>query len=137
MEPRISLITLGVADVERSTEFYRALGLPMLDFEGDDVAFFTLEGTWLALYRQDLLAEEATAGAVNEGCQPDGYGGFTLAHNVESKEAVDAVLDEAADAGAEIVQAGVDRDWGGYSGYFADPDGHRWEVAWNPHFEIG
>ena len=136
MEPRISLITLGVADVARSTEFYRALGLPMLDFESDDVAFFTLEGTWLALYRQDLLAEEATAGAIKEGAEPRGYGGFTLAHNVESKEAVDAVLDEAEEAGATIVQAGVDRDWGGYSGYFADPDGHRWEVAWNPHFDL-
>jgi len=137
MEPRISLITLGVADVERSTEFYRALGLPVLDFENDDVAFFTLEGTWLALYRRDLLAEEATAGTVEPGAEPRGYGGFTLAHNVKSMESVDAVLDEAADAGAEIVQEGIDRDWGGYSGYFSDPDGHRWEVAWNPHFEIG
>jgi catechol 2,3-dioxygenase-like lactoylglutathione lyase family enzyme len=136
MEPRISLVTLGVSDVARSTEFYRSLGLPKRDFESDDVAFFTLEGTWLALYRRDLLAEEATAGAVEPGEEPTGYGGFTLAHNVESRERVDAVLDEAAEAGAEIVQSGTERDWGGYSGYFADPDGHHWEVAWNPDFDL-
>ena len=136
MEPRISLITLGVADVARSVEFYRALGLPMLDFESDDVAFFTTEGTWLGLYRRDLLAEEVHADAPADEPGEGRFGGFTLAHNVESKEAVDAVLEEAAETGADIVQEGVEREWGGYSGYFADPDGHHWEVAWNPDFEI-
>ena len=126
------MITLGVADVARSVEFYRALGLPKHDFESDDVAFFTTEGTWLGLYRRDLLADEVHAGSPASG----GFGGFTLAHNVESKEAVDAVLDEAVGAGAEIVQEGIDRDWGGYSGYFADPDGHHWEVTWNLDFEL-
>ena len=136
MEPRISLVTLGVSDVERAVEFYSALGLPMLDFESDDAAFFTTEGTWLALYRRDLLAGEVHAESESATVRSGSFGDFTLAHNVESKEAVDAVLDEAAEAGAEIVQEGVDRHWGGYSGYFADLDGHHWEVAWNPDFEI-
>lgn len=131
MDPRISLLTLGVTDVARSTAFYRALDLPLLDFESDDVAFFTLEGTWLGLYRRDLLVEEAHVDRAEAG-----PGAVTIAHNVASKARVDEVLDEAAAAGAEIVQPGIDRDWGGYSGYFADPDGHRWEVAWNPDFEI-
>lgn len=115
----------------RSTTFYRDLGLPQLEFESDDVAFFTLEGTWLGLYRRDLLAEE-THTAVTDA----GPGAVTLAHNVESTDRVDEVLFEARAAGADIVQTGIDRPWGGYSGYFADPDGHRWEVAWNPDFEI-
>ena len=137
MNPRISLVTLGVADVDRSAAFYEALGLPRMDWEGDEVAFFTLEGTWLGLYRRDLLDEEVHAEEPVGPGYDDGFGGVTLAHNVESADAVDAVLDEAEDAGADIVQPGVERDWGGYSGYFADPDGHHWEVAWNPHFEMG
>jgi predicted lactoylglutathione lyase len=137
MEPRISLVTLGVADVERARTFYRALGLPEGEWESDDAAFFTTEGTWLALYRQDLLAEEVHADAEADDPGERGFRNVTLAHNVESREDVDSVLEEAAEAGAEIVQEGVERDWGGYSGYFADPDGHHWEVAWNPHFEIG
>jgi len=144
MEPRISLVTLGVSDVARSVEFYEALGLPRGEWESEDAAFFTTEGTWLALYRRDLLAEEvhaedhdgSGAGPDEGDGAPGGFGGFTLANNVESKAAVDAVLDEAEAAGAEIVQEGIDRDWGGYSGYFADPDGHHWEVAWNPHFDL-
>lgn len=136
MEPRISLITLGVADVDRSAAFYEALGLPRMDWESDEVAFFTLDGTWLGLYRRELLDEEVHAEGGAKDSHVGGFGGFTLAHNVESRERVDAVLDEAEDAGADVVQPGVERDWGGYSGYFADPDGHRWEVAWNPDFEI-
>ena len=136
MDPRISLITLGVADVARSAAFYEALDLPRMDWEGDEVAFFTLEGTWLGLYRRDLLDEEVHAGEPVGPGHDDGFGGVTLAHNVESADAVDDVLEEAEAAGADVVQPGVDRDWGGYSGYFADPDGHHWEVAWNPHFEI-
>lgn len=131
MDPRISIITLGVANVARSATFYRDLSLPQLDVESDEVAFFTLEGTWLGLYRRDLLAEETHVDP-----NAAGPGAVTLAHNVESKERVDTVLREAEAAGGDIVQPGIDRPWGGYSGYFADPDGHRWEVAWNPDFEI-
>lgn len=132
MDPRITLVTLGVADLQESIRFYRdGLDLPMDDREADDpIAFFSLAGTRLALFPHESLAEDVTV-------SPEGRGfrGITLAHNVESKAAVDAVLDEAAAAGADVVKPARDADWGGYSGYFADPDGHLWEVAWNPHWE--
>ncbi|WP_458207654.1 VOC family protein [Haladaptatus sp. NG-SE-30] len=133
MEPRISIITLGVSDLDESIRFYRdGLGLPIQDREEDSpIAFFTLAGAWLALYPRELLAEDATVSPVGSG-----FEGVTLAHNVESKERVDAVLDEAVDAGADLVKPAQDVDWGGYSGYFADPDGHLWEVAWNPYWEF-
>ncbi|WP_227356896.1 VOC family protein [Haladaptatus salinisoli] len=133
MDPRISIVTLGVSDFEASVRFYEAgLGLPMRERADDSpIAFFELAGAWLALYPRELLAEDATV-------SPDGSGfeGVTLAHNVESKAEADAVLDEAVAAGAELVKPARDTDWGGYSGYFADPDGHLWEVAWNPHWEF-
>ena len=133
MEPRISLITLGVKDLGRSVRFYReGLGLPLR--EGGDVnvvAFFETRGTWLALFSREALA--ADVGVVAEG---GGFAGFTLAHNVRTREEVDATLNEAEAAGAKIVKPADDTDWGGYSGYFADPDGYLWEVAWNPHFWI-
>ena len=133
MEPRISLITLGVKDLGRSVRFYReGLGLPLR--EGGDVsvvAFFETRGTWLALFPREALA--ADAGVVVAG---GGFAGFTLAHNVRTREEVDETLNEAEAAGARLVKAAGDTDWGGYSGYFADPDGHLWEVAWNPHFWI-
>ena len=129
MDPHITLLTLGVADIDRSIEFYRdGLGLPMQDRDGEAIAFFALEGTWLALYPRELLAEDATVSP--EG---SGFSGVTVAHNVESRNAVDVVLDEAKAAGAEVVKPGREADWGGYSGYFADPDDHLWEVAWNPY----
>ena len=133
MEPRISLITLGVKDLGRSVRFYReGLGLPLR--EGGDVsvvAFFETRGTWLALFPREALA--ADAGVVAQG---GGFAGFTLAHNVRTREEVDATLNEAEAVGAKIVKLAHDTDWGGYSGYFADPDGYLWEVAWNPHFWI-
>jgi len=133
VEPRISLITLGVKDLGRSVRFYReGLGLPLR--EGGDVsvvAFFETRGTWLALFPREALA--ADAGVVAEG---GGFAGFTLAHNVRTREEVDETLNEAEAAGARLVKAAGDTDWGGYSGYFADPDGYLWEVAWNPHFWI-
>ena len=131
MEPRISLITLGVSDLTRSTTFYRdGLGLPTReDYEG--VTFFNLQGTWLALYPSEELAADARVAA-----DGDGFRGFTLAHNVRSKEEVDALLKQAQGAGATILKPAQDTDWGGYSGYFADPDGYLWEVAWNPHFDL-
>ena len=131
MDPRISIITLGVADLERSIRFYRdGLGLPMRG-DGDGIAFFETRGTWLGLYPREALAEDALASP--EG---SGFRGFTLAHNVASPEAVDRTLQDAVDAGATLEKPGQKVFWGGYSGYFADPDGFLWEVAWNPHFTI-
>ena len=131
MEPRISIVTLGVSDIERSVRFYRdGLGLPT-DYSSGNVALFQTAGTWLGFYPREALAEDATV--PSEG---HSFTGVTLAHNVRSQPEVDAVLAEAHAAGATIVKPAQDLFWGGYSGYFADPDGHLWEVAWNPNFEI-
>lgn len=129
MEPRISLITLGVADLERATRFYRdVLKLPQIPTP-PEISFFELGKTWLSLFpRQELAAD---AGVPAEG---SGFRGFTLAHNLPSAAAVDKLLAEVASAGALIVKPAKTAEWGGYSGYFADPDGFLWEVAWNPHF---
>ncbi len=131
MEPRISLVTLGVADLQAATKFYQdGLGLPLDDsFAG--VSFFRLHGTWLSLYPRSELARDARTSP--EG---SGFAGFTLAHNVRTREEVDRLLRTAEQAGAKIVKPAEDADWGGYSGYFADLDGYLWEVAWNPHFWI-
>lgn len=127
MDPKLTLVTLGVDDLTESIHFYRdGLDFPMQDREADSsVAFFELEGTWLSLYPRDLLAEDATVSNDNPG-----FSGITLAHNVSSKEKVDANLAEAEAAGGRIVKPAQDTFWGGYSGYFADPDGHLWEVAY-------
>lgn len=131
MEPRISIITLGVADLQRSVRFYRdGLGLPMQK-DAESIAFFPLQGTWLALYPRDALAADARV--PSEG---SGFSGITIAHNVRSRQAVDELLHVAVQAGAKLVKEAMEADWGGYSGYFADPDGHLWEVAWNPHFPL-
>lgn len=130
MEPRISLITLGVGDLQRSIAFYRdGLKLPQRDEGSENIAFFETSGVWLSLYPRDALAEDA--GIADGGT---GSRDFTLAHNVRSPEEVDRVLEEAIIAGATLVKPGQPVFWGGYSGYFADPDGFLWEVAWNPHF---
>lgn len=129
MEPRISLVTLGVIDLVRSTRFYaEVLRLPRLQSPAS-IAFFELGKTWLALYPRHLLAADA-------GVPPDGTGfpGFALAHNVRSEAEVDRLLKEVAASGGRIVKPAQRADWGGYSGYFADPDGFLWEVAWNPQF---
>ncbi|MCC2669194.1 MAG: glyoxalase [Armatimonadetes bacterium] len=129
MEPRISFVTLGVTDLERSIAFYRdVLGLTPLPTP-PEVAFFEMGATWLALWPRHLLA--ADAGVPAEG---SGFRGFSLAHNVRSPEAVDQLLAQAAAGGGRLLKAGHEADWGGYTGYFADPDGFLWEVAWNPHF---
>jgi hypothetical protein len=119
--------TLGVSDLDESIRFYGdGLGLPLREREPDsDIAFFTLEGTWLALYPNELLAEDATVPADGRG-----FSGVTIAHNVDTKAAVDEVLDEAKAAGGRVVKPAQEVFWGGYSGYFADPDGHLWEVAY-------
>ena len=128
MEPRISIITLGVSDLNRSIIFSRdGLGLPTTFKDGEGIAFFQLKGTWLALYPTEALAEDAGLPADRAR-----FGGITLAHNVHSKEEADNVLALALAAGAQILKPAADTFWGGYSGYFSDPDGHPWEVAWNP-----
>jgi len=133
VEQRLSLITLGVADVSRAQRFYEALGWTLgggVDDDNDHVAFFQMPGMIVALWGRDKLAADS---AVDDS---GGWGGVTLAHNVRSAEEVDAVLAEAASAGATIARAGAPTFWGGYSGVFADPDGHPWEVAHNPRWTI-
>src|SRR5699024_1223779 len=132
MKPRISMVTLGVRDLERSIRFYEyGLGLPRMD-SPPSVAFFTLNGSWLGLYGHDELAEDASVST-----QGEGFKGVTLAHNVESDAEVDAVVEQAVAAGAKLVKKPQKVFWGGYSGYFSDPDGHLWEIAHNPLFWVG
>ena len=133
MKPHLSMITLGVRDLPRAVRFYeQGLGLPRLDLDSDSVAFFTLAGAWLGLYGREALAEDAGVAAAGSG-----FSGVALAHNVASREDVDATLAQAVAAGATLIKPGQDVFWGGYSGYFADPDGHLWEVAWNPFMQVG
>lgn len=130
MDPRLSIVTLGVSDLARAVDFYHdGLGFPLVDEDTDSIAFFDLDGVRLALYPWDALADDATV--ESDGA---GFRGTTLAHNVASKAAVDDALEEAVAAGATLVKPAQEVFWGGYSGYFADPDGHLWEVAWNPHY---
>lgn len=132
MKPRISMITLGVSDLARAVRFYEeGLGFPRLE-SPPEVAFFTLNGTWLGLYGRDALAEDA--GIPSQG---SGFSGIALSHNVDSDVEVDAVIDHAVAAGATLIKPGQKVFWGGYSGYFADPDGYLWEVAHNPFTWIG
>ncbi|MEO6437127.1 MAG: VOC family protein [Tepidisphaeraceae bacterium] len=129
MEPRISLITLGVTDLERSLRFYRdGLGLPTTWGTEKGVVFFQTSGTVLALFPVEELAKDASPEFV--GVARGKFSGVTLAHNVRTKDEVDRLLAQAKAAGGTIVKPGHDAFWGGYSGYFADPDGHLWEVAW-------
>ncbi len=132
MKPRINIVTLGVNDLEASIKFYEhGLNLPRMPSKGD-IAFFELNGTWLALYPWSLLAEDAKVSPSGSG-----FRGVTLAHNVATQSEVDEVMTQAENAGASIHKAAENTFWGGYSGYFSDPDGHLWEVAWNPHFWPG
>jgi catechol 2,3-dioxygenase-like lactoylglutathione lyase family enzyme len=129
MEPRISLITLGVSDLDRSLRFYRdGLGLPTTWATDKGVIFFQTRGTALALYPYTDLAKDVSPDA-EPGPIPK-FAGITLAHNVRAKREVDELLARAQAAGGKIEKAGQDAFWGGYSGYFSDPDGYLWEVAW-------
>ena len=130
MEQRVSLITLGVADVQRARAFYERLGWTTKAASDDDVVFFQAGGLVLALWgRQELAADSGVR-------DTRGWGGVTLAHNVASPAEVDATLAEAKAAGATVPRAGADTFWGGYSGVFVDPDGHPWEVAHNPYWTL-
>lgn len=132
MEPRISIVTLGVAELERSSAFYQALGWRPVARQFEGIRFFRCGCLAMALYPWNKLAEDV--GLPAKAPDPkQAFGGITLAHNTRDREAVDEVLAEAKTAGAEIVKPAAEAFWGGYSGYFRDLDGHLWEVAWNPH----
>jgi catechol 2,3-dioxygenase-like lactoylglutathione lyase family enzyme len=138
MKPRITVLTLGVDDLERALAFYRdGLGLPTPgivgeEFEHGAVAFFDLgSGLKLAIWPRRDLAHDA---GIGQG--PASSTEFSLGHNVNSREEVDAVMQEAERAGAGIVKPASETFWGGYAGYFEDPDGHLWEVAWNPALKV-
>jgi len=129
MQPRRSLITLGVTDIARSRAFYEALGWSGEAPDGE-VVFMQAGGMIVALWSRELLAADSVVD------DPGGWGGVTLAHNVGSPAEVDAVLAAAGAAGATIGRPGAPTEWGGYSGVFVDPDGHPWEVAHNPHWRL-
>ena len=132
MNPRISMVTLGVRDLTAAIAFYeKGLGFPRME-SPPTVAFFALNGTWLGLYGRESLAEDAQVSAEGKG-----FEGFTLAHNVGSESEVDEVVAQAVRVGATLVKQPQKAFWGGYSGYFKDLDGHLWEVAHNPFFWIG
>jgi catechol 2,3-dioxygenase-like lactoylglutathione lyase family enzyme len=128
MEPRLSIITLGVKDLDRSLRFYRdGLGLPTTRKAADGIIFFQTGGVCLALYPYNELAKDVSDAFVVERAK---FPGITLAHNVRLREDVDQILKQAEQAGGRIERPGHATDWGGYSGYFSDPDGYLWEVAW-------
>jgi len=128
---RLSLVTLGVEDVARSRAFYGRLGWRAADFDSTEVAFFDMNGVILALYGREPLAEDAAVPAAGSG-----FRATAMAINLASEAEVDAVLAEAAAAGGTITQPARQVFWGGYAGYFADPDGHLWEVAFNPFWPL-
>jgi catechol 2,3-dioxygenase-like lactoylglutathione lyase family enzyme len=138
MRPRITVLTVGVDDLERSLRFYRdGLGLPTegivgREFEYGAVAFFNLQnGLMLALWPRTSIARDSGLSLQSPSATE-----FTLGHNVGSRDEVDAVMEQAKRAGAKIVKAAGGTFWGGYAGYFQDPDGHVWEIAWNPQLVI-
>lgn len=128
MEQRLSLITLGVADLARSVAFYKALGW-MAGFENEQIVCFQLNGFIFSLFPKAELDKDMTRDNTGTGC-------FSLAFNVREKSEVDRVLDEAVAAGGAMLKSAEEVFWGGYSGYFTDPDGHAWEVAWNEAWPI-
>lgn len=131
MQARVSFITLGVGDVGRSRRFYEALGFTASPASQDAITFFDLGGIVLSLFGRTALAED-----VGVPVSEPGFSGISLAHNVNSESEVDEVLREAVAAGAKLLKPGQKVFWGGYSGYFADPDGHLWEVAHNPFVSL-
>ncbi len=130
MEQRVSLVTLGVRDLGRARRFYQALGWSTTAGPDDDVVFFQTGGSILALWGRDRLAEDS--GVEDAG----GWGGVALAHNVRSAQAVDEVMAQAGAAGATVSRPAGRTFWGGYSGVFVDPEGHPWEIAYNPDWTL-
>ena len=131
MDPRLNLVTLGARDLDRAVAFYRdGLGWKPA-VVAEDFVLFDLGGVALALYPHELLAADA---GVRTGRHA--FGGVTLAQNVRSREEVDRVIAAACAAGGKLLRTATEKEWGGYSGYFADPDGNPWEIAWNPHFPL-
>lgn len=131
MEQRINIITLGVEDIKKSKKFYEALGWTPSSASNDHLIAFQMSGIVLCLYPKTLLAEDAGVFSKSEG-----FHGITLAQNVTSKEEVQKILEQAVEAGAKLMKPAQEVFWGGYRGYFADPDGHLWEIAWNPHWPL-
>lgn len=136
MQPRISFVTLGVADVARARAFYERLGFTASSMSQDGVAFFDAGGVVLSLFGRAALAADALAADAQADDAAPAFSGVALAHNVRSDAEVDAVLAEAVAAGATLKKPGQKVFWGGYAGYFADPDGHLWEVAHNPFLPL-
>ncbi len=131
MEPRLSIVTLGVADVGKARKFYESLGFKASAASQDSITFMDAGGVVLALYGRDALAEDA-----HEATSKPGFCGVSLAHNCRSEVEVDQVIADAVAKGATLKKPAQKVFWGGYSGYFADPDGHLWEVAFNPFFPL-
>jgi uncharacterized protein len=131
MEQRISIVTLGVVNLERSREFYGRLGWRHSSASSEDIVFFQAGGMALALYPREELAKDS-----NVAWDGQGFAGLTIAYNARNREEVDEVITEAKAAGAKVLKPAQEAFWGGYSGYFSDPDGFPWEVAWNPYFSI-
>ncbi len=131
MNPRLNIVTLGVRDLDRAIRFYRDGLCWKPAVEMGDFVLFEIGGVALALHPYDLLAEDAGVPRARPA-----FGGVTLAQNVSSRDEVDRTIAAACAAGATLLRAATEKDWGGYSGYFADPDGYPWEVAYNPHFRL-
>lgn len=131
MDTRITAITLGVKNIKKSREFYESLGFHASSMSNDHFVAFSTSGIVFCLYPTELLAEDAMT-------EPgfSGFRGITLAHNVATKNEVQHILEEAVNAGAKLIKPAQDVFWGGHSGYFADPDGYLWEIAWNPHWPL-
>jgi catechol 2,3-dioxygenase-like lactoylglutathione lyase family enzyme len=131
--PTFAIVTLGVRDLDRSIAFYTALGWERRGNPDDGIVWFRTSGTWIGLFGYDALAEDA---ALDAPAGLPAYRGITLALNLRSESEVDDAFDVFDEAGATVVKAAERMSWGGYSGYVADPDGHLWELAHNPHFPI-
>ena len=132
MKPKLAIITLGVTDMATAKKFYeQGMGLIPEKESCDTITFYDMNGVLLSLYPKDKLAEDVTVSA--EG---SGFPGVTIAHNEPSKEEVRKVIEEARNAGARVIKEPQDVFWGGYSGYFEDPDGHLWEIAYNPFVNL-
>ncbi|MDK2123642.1 VOC family protein [Parachitinimonas caeni] len=127
------MVTLGVADLDRATRFYEAVLRTPANCQHDGIRFFEMPGIWLSLYPRDKLAEDISP---TLDATPAAFSGMTIAYNARSQEEVSAIMQTVSLAGGRIAKPEQETFWGGFSGYFADPDGYYWEVAWGPMFEF-